>query len=331
MTRSTGGRVVLIVLLALVAALAAGLLFSAKLRHQARRVMTKTEMTIAGWRGHPAQLVSLAGRVAVAGAQIQALDSRSGWAALADKDGRFTLLDVMWYRGASYDLVMSTDGETGRMISLTPSPPPEDNLIHLGDLSFDEGKAVVLRDLPGLSGLSVTDYDSANGAFYRDLYAQLTAGKQTDEAIVGAVNDYVATKLNYDETQWELGSPRRVLETGSQYCGHLSAAMAALLANSPYPLRQINLTDGRTPPGTHVVVEVFYGGAWHLYDPTYGTVYRSRDGAVMSYEQLRLDPSAIKEELFTRLTPKQRRATVALLLGIFSTGEHRFYIYKERP
>jgi hypothetical protein len=332
MTRTTVVRVVLAVLLALIVTLAAGLLVSAKLRHQARRVIAKTEMTIAGWRGHPARLVSLAGRVTQAGAQIQALDSRSGWASLTDNEGRFTLPGVTWYSGASFDLVMSSDGENGRMISLAPSQPPDDaGTINLGDLSFDEGKAVVLRGLPGLSSLSYEDYDSANDAFYRDLYAQLSAGKQSDEAIIGAVNDYVSTKLDYDQTQWELGSPRRVLETGTQYCGHLSAAMAALLANSPYRVRQVNVTDGRTPPGTHVVVEVFYGGAWHLYDPTYGTVYRNRDGAVMSYAQLRLDPSAIKEELFTRLTPKQRRATVALLLGIFATGEHHFYVYKGRP
>ncbi|HKP12458.1 MAG TPA: transglutaminase-like domain-containing protein, partial [Blastocatellia bacterium] len=164
-----------------------------------------------------------------------------------------------------------------------------------------------------------------------DLYARITAGKQTDEAIVGAVNDYVATKLNYEETQWELGSPRRILETGSCYCGHLSAAMATLLVNGHYSVRQVNLTDGQSPPGTHVVVEVYYGGAWHLYDPTYGTVYRNSEGTIASYEQLRLDPSAIKEELFERLSPKQRRATVGLLLGIFATGQHRFYYFKGQP
>jgi hypothetical protein len=332
MTFSTARRVGLYALAALIAALAAGLLFSPRLRHQARRVVVKAEMTVAGWRGHPARLVALAGNVTVAGAQVQALDSRSGWAALSDNDGRFSLPGVVWYPGASYDLVLSTDGESGRMISVTPTEPPSaEDTVNLGDLSFDGGKAVELGKLPGVSSFTLADYDAANGAFYRDLYAQITAGKQTDEAVIGAVNDYVATKLNYDQTQWELGSPRRVLENGSEYCGHLSAAMATLLANGPYRVRQINLIDGQSPPGTHVVVEVFYGGAWHLYDPTYGTVYRNREGAVASYKELRLDTGAIKEELFARLTPKQRRATVALLLGIFATGHHHFYYFKGRP
>ena len=29
---------------------------------------------------------------------------------------------------------------------------------------------------------------------------------------------------------WDLGSPKRVLEKGSQYCGHLSEAMATVLS-----------------------------------------------------------------------------------------------------
>ena len=103
-------------------------------------------------------------------------------------------------------------------------------------------------------------------------------------------------------------SPRRILETGSQYCGHLSAAMATLLASGHYPVREIHLSNGQNPPSTHAVVEVFYGGAWHLYDPTYGTVYRNGNGEVASYKELRLDPSLIKAELFQRFDPDYRAA-----------------------
>ena len=331
MTLSRRQRIGLACLSALLLALLAGLLFSAKLRHQARRIVIKTEMTFARWRGHPPQLVALAGNVGIAGAQIQALDSRSGWAALADNQGQFLLLDVTWYPGACYDLVLSTDGQTGKVISITlPQDLSGGSAINVGNLSFDQGKTVELRDLPGVTTISYEKYDAANGAFYRDLYAQLTAGKQTDEAVVSAVNDYVATKLNYNETQWDIGSPRRILETGSQYCGHLSTAMATLLASGHYQVREIHLSNGQSPPGTHAVVEVFYGGAWHVSDPTYGTVYRNGDGAVAGYKELRLDPSAIKEELFQRFPPKQRRETVALLLSIFRTGHHHFYSFKDQ-
>ncbi|MFL6276734.1 MAG: transglutaminase family protein [Blastocatellia bacterium] len=331
MTLSTARWVGFYLLAALLLALLAGLLFSAKLRHQARRVVVKAEMTYARWRGHAPQLVSLAGKVIVAGAQIQALDSRSGWAALSDQAGRFLLLDVTWYPGASYDLILSTDGETGRLISVSPPQSPLDNVIELGDLAFDSGKLVTLRDLPGITTVSYEDYDAANAAYYRDLYNQITAGKQTDEAIIGAVNTYVATKLNYDEAQWEIGTPRRILESGSRYCGHLSTAMATLLRNGNYKVREIHLSNGQTPPGTHAVVEVFYGGGWHLFDPTYGTVYRNRDGAVASYRELRLDPSPITQELFQHSRPGARHDIVTLLLSIFPTGHHHFYAFKDRP
>ena len=138
-------RVGFYLIAALLLALVAGLLFSAKLRHQAHRVGVKAEMRLARWRGHAPQLVALAGNVRIAGAQIQALDSRSGWAALSDGAGRFLLLDVDWYPGASYDLVLSTDGQTGRMITLRPSPPAN-NIVELGDLAFGE------RSGPALSG-----------------------------------------------------------------------------------------------------------------------------------------------------------------------------------
>jgi transglutaminase-like putative cysteine protease len=217
------------------------------------------------------------------------------------------------------------------VISVTlPQDLSGGSIINLGNLSFDPGKTVDLRDLPGITTVQYNNYDAANGAFYRDLYEQLTAGKQTDGARVSAVNDYVATKLNYYESQWDIGSPRRILETGSQYCGHLSAAMATLLWNGKYKVREIHLSNGQSPPSTHAVVEVFYGGAWHVYDPTYGTVYRNSDGAVASYKELRLDPSAIKEELFQRFPPKQRPITVAMLLDIYRAGHHHFYCFKDQ-
>ncbi|HJQ27119.1 MAG TPA: transglutaminase-like domain-containing protein [Blastocatellia bacterium] len=329
MTLATVRRVGFYLTAALLVATLAGLLFSARLRHQAQRVRVKAEMTLARWRGHPPQLVSLAGNVGLSGAQIQALDSRSGWAALSDNAGRFLLLDVDWYPGARCDLILATDEQHGKALTVTlPQTVSADHIIELGDLSFDHGRPVELRDLPGITSVSYEDYDSANAEFYRNLYAQITAGKQTDEAIIGGVNDYVGTKLNYDEKQWEIGSPRRILETGSRYCGHLATAMATLLRNGNYKVREIHLSDGNTPPATHAVVEVFYDGGWHLYDPTYGTVYRNPEGAVASYRELRLAPSLIKEDDYQRLPPKWRHEIAALLHTIFPTGHHHFYAFK---
>jgi len=166
--------------------------------------------------------------------------------------------------------------------------------------------------------------------YYKALFDKLTAGKLTDEEKIGAINDYVAHKLNYEETQWDLGTPRRVLERGSQYCGHLSAAMETLLAVGGYRTRAVNVTDGKIPPGTHVVVEVFYDGGWHLFDPTFGVKFQNKDGHVASYKDVRLDTSLIPGDLFARFDADSRRDLVRLLPGAYATGYHHYYYYKDK-
>jgi hypothetical protein len=63
-----------------------GLPWSANLHHTIKRIIVKSEIKLARWRGKPPRSMSIAGRPNVPAAQIQALDSRSGWAALASSD-----------------------------------------------------------------------------------------------------------------------------------------------------------------------------------------------------------------------------------------------------
>lgn len=303
--------------------------WSARFRHKLDRVIVKSEMTLAGWRGYKPRLISISGRVAIPGAQIQAVDSRSGWATLADAKGRFVLPDVMWYPGATYEIVTSTGDDEGWLTKVTaPKQAPESGEFDIGELNLDLANSVPLADLPGINSITYEDYDNANQGYYRDLFDRLTSEKESDEQRIDALDDYVAAKLNYEATQWGPGSPRQVLEQGTQYCGHLSTAMATLLATANYKTRRVNVSDGQNPPGTHVVVEVLYEGQWHLYDPTYGIKFQNREGKVASYKDVRLDPGLIKEDLLTRVEPKKRREVFSLLLGVYGTGYHHFYYFK---
>lgn len=306
--------------------------WAARLRHTMRRTIAKAEMRVARWAGHEPRLASIAGRTNTPGAEIQALDSRSGWAALADHEGRFLLPDaVLWYPRANFELAMTTDGKNGKLVTMTgPESLPEEGVFNVEAIDFEQGREVDLAGLPGGNAIAHRDYDAENARYYKDLFDKLTAGKASDDGRISAVCDYVAGKLNYEETQWELGSPRRVLESGSQYCGHLSEAMATLLASGGYEVRTVDLTDGKNPPGTHVVVEAFYGGEWHLYDPTFGVKFLRKDGHVASYKDVRLDTSVITEDLFVRFKPKKRLELAALLTGIYGTGYHHFYRFKDR-
>ena len=304
--------------------------WAARIRHTLKKTTVKAEMKLAKWRGHEPRLVSIAGQLNGAGLQIQALDSRSGWATLTSRDGRFVLPDVMWYPGASYELVISSDDSTGRLIRVrAPEAFPESGVFSVGELDADRGAQVEIASLIGVNSITREDFDAQNRDYYKDLFDKLTAGKQSDDEKIGAINEFVASKLNYDETQWELGSPRRVLDRGSQYCGHLSTAMETLLTIGGYRTRALHMSDGKNPPGTHAVVEVFYGGGWHLYDPTFGIKF-NKDRDVASYRDVRLDTSVISEDLFQKFRPKVRRQFMALLPGIYETGYHHFYYLKEQ-
>ena len=308
-----------------------GLPWAARLRHSLRKTIVKAEMSYARWSGHEPTLVSLAGRVNTPCGQIQALDSRSGWATLADREGRFLLPDVMWYPLATFELVMTTEDGKGRLVTVTaPEKLPDDGVFNVEAIRFEQGREVDLTALPGANAITRMDYDAENAAYYKELYDKLTAGRGSDDERIGAICDYVAGKLNYEETQWELVSPRRILESGSQYCGHLSEAMATLLAIGGYEVRTVNLTDGKKPPATHVVVEGFYGDEWHLYDPTFGVKFLKKDGGVASHKDVRLDPSIITEDLFVRFQPPKRSELAALLIGIYGTGYHHLYCFNER-
>jgi hypothetical protein len=309
---------------------APGLPWSPNFRHKLRRAAIKAEMTVARWRGYEPRFMSIAGKVASGGAGIHQLDSRSGWATLSDADGNFILPGVMWYPGAGYDLLISTDGLTGTLVEVSaPADYPESGLFEIGRLDNTRGEQVRIDSLYGINSFTGEEFDKQNGEYYRETYERVTAGKATDEEKIDAINRHVATKLNYDETQWDIGSPRRILETGSQYCGHLATAMQTLLAVGGYRARSLHLIDGAEPPGAHAVVEVFHDGSWHLYDPTFGIKYLNAEGRVASYNEVRLDPSLIKEEHFASYNMKERLKWVSFMRGVYGTGFHHFYYLKK--
>jgi len=309
-----------------------GLPWSPRARHTIKRVIAKTQMKLAKWRDKEPRFVSIAGRVSAPGAQVDALDSRSGWAALSDHDGNFVLPDVMWYPGVTYELVVSTDDSHGILIKLNgPDEFPDNGIFNVGDFQDDRGSQVELDSLIGLNSTTSEDFDWKNRQYYKDLFDKLTEGKQSDEAKILALNDYVASKLNYNETQWELGSPRRILDRGSEYCGHLSTALETLLAVGGYKTRAVHMSDDKHPANTHAVVEVLYGGRWHLYDSTFGLAFRNRDGDVASYQDVRLDPALITADLVKKFDAKLRQQLLMLLPGIYQTGYHHFYYFKKQP
>lgn len=268
------------------------------------------------------------GRIGGPGIQVQALDSESGWAALSDCEGRFNLIDVCWYDGVCFRLVFRQPDGGGRMIKVDgPSEFPDGGVLELGDLDLSRARPLNHDHESELSATSRQDFDEANVSYYQELFNRLSSDKQTDEQKVLAVNSHVAAKLNYDEASTS-NSRRAVLERGSRFCGDLAGAMATVLAAANFKTRQIDMTAGGESARTHVVVEVYYDGGWHLFDPTYDAVYRRRDGQVASYQDLRCEPGLISREHFARLDPGIRRGVFGLMLAVYGSGHHHYYEFK---
>jgi hypothetical protein len=299
---------------------------SRRLRHQSNQAIVHAQIQISRWRGRPPRLVAIAGQVDQPGAQVQALDSRSGWAAMSDREGRFVLPDVLWYPGASYDILVSTDYEHGKVARVsTSSTPPEDGLIQAGRI-VPAGDSIALASEPGVNSYSRERYDSRNRDYYVDLYHKLTDGKQSDEQKVEAVNEFVGTRLNYLQTGKELVSARRVIEQGSQWCGHLAVAMATIIVTG-YPARIVHLMDASGHPNTHALVEVDYGGDWHLYDPTFGVRFLDESGRVASYRSLRLNPALVLDSAYDNYRRQYPAAdSVAWMPEMYRSGYHHFFL-----
>src|SRR6185503_20586545 len=145
-------RVIVILAAALVLVLLflPGLPWSARYRHSLKRAVIKARMKLATWQGVEPRLISISGRIDAPGARVQALDSRSGWASLADDDGNFLLRDVMWYPNAEYDLIVSTDESAATMTTVrAPSTFPENGKLSSGDWESSRGASVDFESVIG--------------------------------------------------------------------------------------------------------------------------------------------------------------------------------------
>jgi hypothetical protein len=302
-----------------------GLPWSATYRHKVKKIVMKAEMKLSNLFGNQPRLVAIVGETGSPGARVQALDSPSGWATFCNVEGKFTLPDVFWYPCATYDLIVSNDERTGKLITVSAPPIyPSSGAIEIGKLSMQTARDVQLKNLPGDTSYSYEYFDLKNRDYYRSIFDSITPGMKTAEEQVEAVNHYIAKRLNYEQTQFELGSPRRIIEGGSQYCGHLGDAMATLLAVA-YPTRTIHLTDGEKPANTHVVVEVLYDEEWHLYDPTFGVTFKDRNGKVVSYHELQLNPDLVTLDSFSVFQQRYPKIALQSLPKVYTSGHHHYY------
>jgi hypothetical protein len=296
-----------------------------------KRTIVKTHLRIARLEGKTPAIVSLSGRLTghgayaqmVKGAQVTFLQSTSGYSASSDARGRFVVPHLLWHPRAAYDVFVTGDTYTATHFKVTaPAVLPAEAIVDLGELRLEEGEPMADERAP----TRFMQYDAANDDYYRGIFQQVTARAENDAQRIDAVAGFVATKLNYNEPAWSFKSPREVLERGSCYCSNLALAMAAITAAANYPTRTVHISDTADYQHTHVMVEVYYGDQWHLYDSTYGVRFLNRQGVVACYRELRLDPGLISSGTFHDLEAGTIQEILEWMPSAYASGFHQIYL-----
>ncbi|MCI0489038.1 MAG: carboxypeptidase-like regulatory domain-containing protein [Blastocatellia bacterium] len=307
-----------------------GLPWSAHVRYTFRRIAFKIETKIAAWRNDQPRPVTLSGKVsgrgafvqALKGAQVVALESASGYAAMTDGQGRFLLPHLMWYPGATYNLVITAGSYPARRLQVSaPLYYPTGGTVDLGELNFEEGRSMEQKERPAPR----LTYDTENDYYYRDLFNRLTMNLGTHHQKIDAINKYIAGRHNPEEDAWSFKSARQIIERGAPHCSNLAFALAIVAAAGGYPARTVHTSDTAEYLHTHVAVEVYYDDAWHLYDPTYGVFFLNEEGRVASYEELRLNTDLVTPEAFQGFNPKVIRSILEWMPEALASGFHQIY------
>ena len=175
------------------------------------RLVAKAGTAIARWRGQQPRLISLTGRLIrhraqidpLRGGRVIAAESTSGYCAMSDREGRFVLPHLMWYPGASYNLIISADERHLKRIKFTaPSTCPPGDVVDVGEFRVDDEYEIDQDD----SLVRPMEYDSNGREYYAALFNRLSAGLETDEETVDAISKYVAGKYHCDEPAREFKS-----------------------------------------------------------------------------------------------------------------------------
>lgn len=321
--------------------LAPGLPWSPGCRHFLKKLLTRADMTVAAWEGTPAELISLKGRFLrkkepLREAEIEVLDSISGWAGLTGENGDFSLRDVQWYPGAGYTLIVSANDYQSRTVNVrAPASPPPGSVLDLGELDFDSGCRVDLATLRGRNSITTIAFDERNALYYRTLFDQLTEDRIGDEERLGAISRYVSERLAPGSADHatpsgrriDSASPREVLDQGSRYCGQLAVALATIAEAGNYRCRVLDLIDPAPLQSTHMVVEVFYGDRWHLYDPFIEGSAGMWNGRVASYADVRLDADLTLGKPVREHLPGSYEGA-NWMADLYRSGLHHYYYIK---
>jgi hypothetical protein len=274
-----------------------------------------------------AGLVTLSGHVGTQGVRIEALDSASGWAGLSGGDGRFVVPDVGWRPGGEYRLLVTVDMGPAAVYSVrVPDVRPENGVVDVGSLAPLDGRSVDPAGVGGANASSRIAYDGENDAWYAAVFWTVTMTKPSHIEKLAALNEFVAARFDAPTGSALPRTPRETLEHGSRYSGPLVLAMATLAHAGGYDVRIVEMI-GSGGGIVHSVVEVFYEGKWHVYDPAFGVSATNEMGRIASHVELNLNAELVSRMGYDRAVRPGWRGDA--IPELYRFGAHHFTVFSD--
>lgn len=178
------------------------------------------------------------------------------------------------------------------------------------ELASSQGQVAALKSQLGSAQGQVATYKARLAAIPSPLEAaeqyvsrEVEGAELTDplrpagEVASLAAMEYVETNVSFMERVWRLrhglpvpgdtpGYPvtaNSIFTTGAGQCAAHAFAFAALMRHLGYPVRSVSFYYDDPPgtPGGHTSTEVYYGGAWHYFDPSFDLYWTDAAGNVL--------------------------------------------------
>lgn len=273
------------------------------------------------WGGSPAGLpvTAVSAKLPWAFVRVSVDGSASSWAAFTDSEGRFLLRDTTVRSGDSITLVVDGDGAESRVATLRVPGGDETGIADLGAIDVSAMQSIKADTRRAMDGSQA--FDRNNLEWYRGVAAAVTAGSSTDQERVTALHAFVAGRYARPADNGPVETPRRTIEIGTLFSGPLPVAMATLTHAAGYETRLVAISAPRPVDMEHTVVEVFYDGRWHLFDPAFGVVAVNDLGEIANHEDLVRHPALIDRMPYAAAArPGWRGAEIPMLLR---SGVHR--------
>ena len=138
-----------------------------------------------------------------------------------------------------------------------------------------------------------------------------------DRAVYSPFSNWVMWMLGHINRRYlDIQDPDVLLRNGhSALCGDVSYVLIRLASKAKIPSRHVLLNG-------HIVMEAWYSGGWHAYDPDFEVAVKDPDGFVLGAETLSGKPDLIRQAYAGRGNP----AFLENLVSIYITRKDNLWM-----